>query len=100
VGCIVPTTIVFRPTSKGGYRISKRPGSTRNGSRQLKTIKGLLLEALQLDPPRAAHLIARDLGRSRAEVESLLALEPEAATSCRSGGNFSGDIFASGEAML
>ncbi len=65
-----------------------------------KTIKDILLETLQLDPPaRAAYLDrAAITAEARAEVESLLALEAEARDFMSlPAGEFSGDIFASGE---
>jgi eukaryotic-like serine/threonine-protein kinase len=65
-----------------------------------KTIKGLLSEALRLDPPaRAAYLDSAVItAEARAEVESLLALEAEARDfmSLRAG-EFSSDIFVPGE---
>jgi eukaryotic-like serine/threonine-protein kinase len=65
-----------------------------------KTIKGLLLEALRLDPQaRAAWLDhAVITAEARAEVESLLALEAEARDFMSlPAGEFSADIFASAE---
>jgi eukaryotic-like serine/threonine-protein kinase len=65
-----------------------------------KTIKGLLQEALPLDPTARAAFLDRAgiTAKTRAEVESLLALEVEAGDFMSvTAGEFSGDIFASGD---
>jgi len=80
--------------------LTTRPMLTRMEAHNWKTIKGLLLEALQLDPPARAAWLDHALitVEARAELESLLALEAEARDFMSlPAGQFSGDVLASGE---